>query len=125
MATWDRVTDGLARLAEEGRFTGTVLVVQSGQTLVEFCSGLADRASATPIGPGTRFALASLSKAFTSAAVLTCVRDGLIGVQDRVAAVLPASRRPRTMPAGVTVHHLLTHTSGIGDYAPEDEDLPG
>ena len=47
MATWDDVTDGLARLAEESRFTGTVLVVQSGRTLVEVCSGPADRASAT------------------------------------------------------------------------------
>lgn len=125
MATWDDVADGLARLADEDRFTGSVLVAQGDRTLLESCGGLADRAAATPIHPGTRFALASLSKAFTAAAVLTCVRDGLVGVQDRVEDVLPASRRPRTMSPEVTVHHLLSHTSGIGDYAEEDEDLPG
>ena len=125
MVTWDDVANGLTRLAAESRFTGSVLVVEGARTLVEACGGLADRAGATPIHPGTRFALASLSKAFTAAAVLTCVRDGLVRVQDRVEDVLPASRRPRTMPTGVTVHHLLCHTSGVGDYAEEDEGLPG
>ena len=125
MATWDDVNDGLARLADEIQFTGSVLVVHGGQTLVEFCSGPADRASATPIHPGTRFGLASLSKAFTAAAVLTCVRDRRIGIEDRVAELLPASRRPRTLPPEVTVDQLLSHTSGIGDYAEEDESLPG
>ena len=45
------------------------------------------------------------------------------GPGDRVVDVVPAPRRPRTMAADVTVHHLLTHTSGIGDYAEEDEDV--
>jgi CubicO group peptidase (beta-lactamase class C family) len=125
MATWDDVADGLARLADENRFTGSVVVLRGDRTQLEVCAGLADRATGTPIHPGTRFALASLSKAFTAAAVLTCVREGLLGTQDRVVDLLPPSRRPRTMSDEVTVHHLLSHTSGIGDYAEEDEDLAG
>ena len=122
---WQRVEEGLAQLAAADEFSGSVLVAQGDQTVLEFCAGLADRAAGTPVHPGTRFPLASLSKPFTAAAVLSCVRDGLLRVDDRVVDVLPASRRPRTMPDAVTVHHLLTHTSGIGDYAEEDEDLPG
>jgi CubicO group peptidase (beta-lactamase class C family) len=38
--------------------------------------------------------------------------------------VLPTDRRPSTLLPEVTVHHLLTHTSGIADYAEEDEDTP-
>lgn len=125
MTTWGDVANELARLADEDRFTGSVLVVEGDRTLLESCGGPADRATATPIHPGTRFGLASLSKTFTAAAVLTCVRDGLLGVQDRVVDLLPDSRRPRTIPSEVTVHHLLSHTSGIGDYAEEDENLPG
>lgn len=125
MATWDEISGELTGLGEEGRFTGSVLVMQGKRPLVEVCAGSADRATATPIHPGTRFGLASLSKAFTATAILTCVRDGLLGIEDRVVDLLPAARRPRTMAPEVTVHHLLTHTSGIGDYAEEDEDLPG
>ena len=122
---WAGVARAVAGLAEEGRFSGSVLVTRGDETLLEHTAGLADRANGRAIHPGTRFALASLSKPFTAAAVLSCVRDGLLGTGDRVAELLPAARRPRTMSGQVTVHHLLTHSSGIGDYAEEDEDLPG
>ena len=122
---WAQVERRLAALVAAGTFSGSVLVKRGDEVLLEFCGGLADRGPSSPIHPGTRFALASLSKAFTAAAVLTCVRDGLLRVEDRVVDLLSPSRRPRTMPEQVTVHHLLSHTSGIGDYAEEDEELPG
>jgi D-alanyl-D-alanine carboxypeptidase len=120
--TWDGARKELEALVSEQGFSGIVRVTQGEQVLLEFCGGLADRATGTAIHPGTRFELASLSKPFTAAAVLSCVRDGLVAVGDRVVDVLPAERRPRTLDPAVTVHHLLTHTSGIGDYAEEDED---
>lgn len=122
---WADVAGRLAELTAAERFSGSVLVTEGENTLLEFCGGLADRASGTQVHSGTRFALASLSKPFTAAAVLSCVRDGLLRVEDRVVDLLPRDRRPRTMPDPVTVHHLLSHTSGIGDYAEEDEELPG
>ena len=42
-----------------------------------------------------------------------------------VADVLPTNLRPSTLAATVSVHHLLCHTSGIADYAEEDESCPG
>jgi len=122
---WADVEHSLRASAAEARFSGSVLVTRGDQTLLECAAGLADRGNGRPIHPGTRFGLASLSKPFTAAAVLTCVGRGELGVHDRVVDVLPADRRPRTMSEDVTVHHLLTHSSGIGDYAEEDEDLPG
>lgn len=122
---WAAVAGRLAELTSAERFSGSVLVTEGENTLFEFCGGLADRASGTEVHAGTRFGLASLSKAFTAVAVLSCVRDGLLQVEDRVIDLLPRGRRPRTMSDSVTVHHLLSHTSGIGDYAEEDEELPG
>ena len=116
-------TRGAEALVADQGFSGSVLVTRGEHVLLEFCGGLADRASGTAVHPGTRFELASLSKTYTAAAVLSCVRDGLLAVGDRVVDVLPAERRPRTLDPAVTVHHLLTHTSGIGDYAEEDEDV--
>ena len=122
---WGDVDRALRAWGDEGRFSGSVLVTRGDETLLECATGLADRANGRAVHPGTRFALASLSKPFTAAAVLSCVRDGLVATGDRVTDLLPASRRPRTMPEQVTLHHLLTHSSGIGDYAEEDEELPG
>ncbi len=124
MAGWQDVERELTALTNEG-FSGQVLVTRGSETLLEYCGGLADRASGTAVHPGTRFELASLSKMYTAAALLSCVRDGLLAVEDRVVDVLPAARRPRTLDPAVTVHHLLTHTSGMGDYAEEDEEVPG
>lgn len=123
--TWVDVEGEVAALAAQDRFSGSVLVTQGEVTLLECGAGMADRASGIPVTPRTRFATASLSKMFTAAAVLSCVRDGVLQVDDRVVDLLPAERRPRTMDESVSVHHLLTHTSGIGDYAEEDEELPG
>ena len=122
---WREVEQALTALAGEDRFSGSVLVSRGQETLLECAAGAADRACGAPVTPATRFGLASLSKMFTAAAVLSCVRDGRLAVEDRVVDVLPEHRRPRTMVDEVTVLHLLTHTSGIGDYAEEDEDLPG
>lgn len=121
---WTEVESAITTLAGEGRFSGSVLVTQGDRTLLECAAGLADRGNRRAIGPGTRFGLASLSKPFTAAAALTCVGRGELGVHDRVVDLLPAERRPRTLDEAVTVHHLLSHTSGIGDYAEEDEDAP-
>ena len=118
---WPGVRGRLEALVEQG-FSGSVLVTRGEHVLLEFCGGPANRATGTAVHPGTRFGLASLSKPYTAATVLSCVRDGLLAVGDRVVDVLPAERRPRTLDPAVTVHHLLTHTSGIGDYAEEEED---
>jgi len=122
---WADVDRTIRALADDDRFSGSVLVTRGDETLLECAAGWADRAHGVPVTPATRFAVASLSKMFTAATVLSQVRDGLLAVTDRVAEVLPASRRPRTLDEAVTVHHLLSHTSGMGDYAEEDEDLPG
>lgn len=62
---------------------------------------------------------------FTAAAVLDAVRRRELSLDAHVVDVLPPHRRPSTLDRRVTVHHLLTHTSGIGDYAEGDETLPG
>lgn len=122
---WRSVLDHARRLEAEEGFSGILRVTRGAEVLLESCHGLADRASGIPVHPGTRFATASLSKMFTAVGVLDAAGRGELGLHERVVDVLPADRRPRTLDADVTVHHLLSHTSGIADYFEEDEDLPG
>lgn len=119
------LTDHLEVADEKGQFSGTVLLTVGETTVLHACHGLADRSAAVPVRERTRFGVASLSKMFTAAAVLSALDDAGVDVHARVADLLPQRRRPRSLDPGVTVHHLLTHTSGMGDYAEEDETLPG
>jgi CubicO group peptidase (beta-lactamase class C family) len=80
------------------------------------CFGLADRAAGRPNTPATRFGLASVTKMFTATAV---ARLG-VDFAAPVVSLLPPERRPATLRPDVTVHHLLSHTSHIADYAEEE-----
>ena len=111
----------LDRWSRERDLSGTVLMTHAGSSVFERCYGLADRAAGIPIKPETRFGLASVTKLFTAVAVADCVSAGLLRFGDAVIDVLPPERRPATLRRDVTVHHLLTHSSGIADYAEEDE----
>ena len=90
-----------------------VLVLRDGEPAVRRGFGLADVEAGVPDTPETNFRLASVSKAFTAATVLLLVEDGLVGLQDPVRRWLPSL--PEAADA-VTIHHLLSHTSGLIDY---------
>jgi CubicO group peptidase (beta-lactamase class C family) len=111
--------------SRERDLSGSVLVTHAGSVEFERSYGLADRASGAPNTPATRFGLASMTKLFTAVAVSDCVLSERLRFDDAVVDVLPVHRRPATLRPDVTVHHLLTHTSGIADYAEEDEASPG
>jgi CubicO group peptidase (beta-lactamase class C family) len=62
---------------------------------------------------------------FTGVAVCDLVAGTGLSFDSAIIDLLPPSQRPSTLDPEVTVHHLLTHTSGIADYAEEAEDSPG
>ncbi len=102
-------------LGRAGDFSGVVLVGQGSEAVYQAAYGLADRALGTPNTVETRFNLASLDKMFTGVAVMQLVERGLLSVETRVGNILP-DYPERQVAAQVTVHQLLTHTSGLGDY---------
>jgi CubicO group peptidase (beta-lactamase class C family) len=119
------VAEHVSRLEREEQYSGIFRATRGDDVLVESCHGFANRADGIPVRRTTRFACASLAKMFTAVGVLDAIGRGEVGLQDAVVDVLPPDKRPSTLRDGVTVHHLLSHTSGIADYFEEDEDLPG
>ncbi|MGC7093430.1 serine hydrolase domain-containing protein [Amycolatopsis lurida] len=103
-------------------FTGVARADRGGETVFAEARGMAHRAHGVPNTLGTRFALASGTKGFTAATVLSLVDSGLLTESTTVRSVL-GGELPLVHPE-VTVGHLLRHTSGIGDYCPDDEDPP-
>ncbi|HYR08727.1 MAG TPA: serine hydrolase domain-containing protein [Longimicrobium sp.] len=103
----------LSRAAEAG-FGGSVLVARGGQVVLHRAYGWADPAAAVPMDTAMPFYVASLSKGFTAAAVLRLEMEGRLSTSDSIGRWLPAVPADKR---GITLHHLLTHTSGLRDPA--------
>jgi CubicO group peptidase (beta-lactamase class C family) len=104
------ILDQLVRADEPGL---AVLVRQDGKTVFERGYGIRDLRSRAGIDPDTNFRLASVTKQLTAMAVMLLVRDGKLRYGDALTDIFPA------FPAygrGITIRHLLTHTSGLPDY---------
>jgi CubicO group peptidase (beta-lactamase class C family) len=105
--------------AERTIFSGVVSWDRSGTIEFAKAYGLADRAHAIPNALETRFAIASGTKGFTALAVVSLIEDGTLTLETTARSVL-GDDLPLIDDA-VTVEHLLSHRSGIGDYLNEDE----
>jgi D-alanyl-D-alanine carboxypeptidase len=94
---------------------------------VEVAAGVRDLATGEPLAPGSRFRIASVTKPFVGAAALRLVEDGRLRLDDTVAAMLPGELDDLLRSGGyrtdrITLRHLLTHTSGIYDFAADAYD---
>jgi len=103
----------MGALAEEDSFTGAVLVARNGEILLSQAYGWADREKRLPNTPQTKFRIGSVTKQFTAMAVLLLQAQGRLNVHEHVCTYIPEC------PAAwqeITIHHFLTHTSGIPNF---------
>ncbi|HVT15316.1 MAG TPA: serine hydrolase domain-containing protein [Thermoanaerobaculia bacterium] len=103
--------DYMSRLEAYG-YSGSLLVAKGGQAVIDKGYGLADRSRGIPYTADTIFDIASISKQFTAAAILKLEMQGKLRVEDPLAKYLPAVPPDKE---GITLHTLLTHTSGLRD----------
>jgi D-alanyl-D-alanine carboxypeptidase len=109
----------------ETSFSGVVHIAgDDDEAPLTLTLGLADRAAGLPIHPGTRFGTASTTKMLTGLTVARLVDRGVVRYEDRLIDLLDEDLRPRDLDARVTIQHLLSHTSGVGDYADEYDGPP-
>lgn len=106
----DDVDAYLNDLVAAGRFYGSVLLARDGRVLLSKGYGLADIENDVPNSPRTKFRIASVTKQFTAAGIMLLQQEGKLNVQDSVCNFIdecPDAWQP------ITLHHLLTHTSGL------------
>ncbi len=107
--------DEVLRQRHEARlFNGSVLVAKGDEVLFEKGYGEANMEWHIPNAPDTRFRIGSVTKQFTAALVLQLVEEGLLDLEGRITDYLP--EYPKAQGDRVTIHQLLTHTSGIPSY---------
>lgn len=112
------VAEDVDRIAGETGFSGVAWIDRAGEVELAKAYGFANRTYRVPNTVDTRFGTASGSKGFTALAVLSLVRDGALKL-DTTARSLLGKDLP-LIADDVTIEHLLTHSSGIGDYFDED-----
>ncbi|HEQ98235.1 MAG TPA: class A beta-lactamase-related serine hydrolase [candidate division Zixibacteria bacterium] len=111
----------LERLSGLG-FHGTALVARNDEIVLHQTYGLADVSNQIPNYTSTLFSTGSVTKQFTAAAIMLLESRGKLNIDDPIGKYfdsIPADK------SAITIHHLLTHTSGLAHDYGADEDVIG
>lgn len=108
----------LADLAERDVFSGTVLVTHGDRPVLSRCYGMADKQRSIPNRPDTVYAVGSVTKCFTGLAVVQLAERGALQLHETLGTYLDGF--PAEIADAVTVHQLLLHTAGLGNYLATD-----
>jgi len=109
----DKLADAIINQIIKGNSPGVaVLVSQNGEILYQKGFGYASLEHHVPVTVDTKFRIGSITKQFTSSAILKLQEEGKLSVNDKLSKYIP------DYPRGdeVTIYHLLTHTSGIHNF---------
>lgn len=106
----------LERLTSRDAFSGAVLVARNGTTIFSGAYGDANKDFGVRNTLDTKFNLGSMNKMFTSVAVVQLAEAGKLSLDDSLGKFLPQGSMHADVLAKVRVKHLLTHTSGLGNY---------
>jgi CubicO group peptidase (beta-lactamase class C family) len=104
----------IQKLVNLDLFSGSILVAYNGQPFFRQAYGNASLAFKIPNQSDTKFNVGSLYKIFTAVAICQLVERGLMSFNDPIIKYLPDF--PHEISSRVTIHHLLTHTAGLGNY---------
>jgi D-alanyl-D-alanine carboxypeptidase len=105
----------LEKVSGEERFSGAVLVAKEGKAIFTAAYGMEDRDKKIANTMNTRFRIGSMNKMFTATAVMQLEQAGKIGLNDTLGKYLPDYPN-KNLASKVTIHQLLTHTGGTGDF---------
>ncbi|MGH7595429.1 MAG: serine hydrolase [bacterium] len=104
----------LGQYHEYGQFNGAALVAENGKVIFKKGFGMANMEWDIPNMPDTKFRIGSITKQFTAMLVMQLVEQGKLKLDGKITDYLPDY--PKSTGDRVTIHHLLTHTSGIPSY---------
>jgi len=109
-----KIDELMTTVYENGHFNGSVLVAENGKVIYSKGFGFANMAWNIPNKSNTIFRIGSITKQFTSMVIMQLVDEGKIDLDGILSDYLPEYRKDTGEK--ITIHHLLTHTSGIPSY---------
>ena len=109
-----KIHDLLSACTEYGQFNGSVLVAQKGEIIYKNGFGQANMEWEIPNKADTKYRLASISKQFTALLIVQLFAENKLKLDVPITNYLPDY--PEANGSKITIHHLLTHTSGLPNY---------
>ncbi|MFK7775434.1 MAG: serine hydrolase [Saprospiraceae bacterium] len=109
-----KIYDLVNACAEYGQFNGSVLVAEKGKVIYKNGFGEANKEWNIPNKADTKHRLASISKQFTAMAIVQLAAENKLKLDAPITNYLPDY--PKANGNIITIHHLLTHTSGLPNY---------
>jgi CubicO group peptidase (beta-lactamase class C family) len=100
-------------------FSGSVLVTKNNKEIYNKQFGFGDLETKRAISKDTKFSLGSIPKMMTGTVILKLVEENKLKLHEPINTYLPEWKVPNG--DSITIHHLLTHSSGLGDYMSTDE----
>ncbi|WP_291860678.1 serine hydrolase [Marinilabilia sp.] len=111
-----KVNYGLKKLKEDDEFSGAVLISRNGVRIFNEAVGDASKSYQIKNKTNTKFNIASVGKIFTGLAVMQLVEQGKLSYDDYVDKYVGTEWLKPEVASIIQIKHLLTHTSGLGDY---------
>jgi CubicO group peptidase (beta-lactamase class C family) len=110
------VKDLMEELIKRDVFSGTFLIAKGDEILLTSVGGEASKRFHVPNNIDTKFNLGSMNKMFTATSIMQLVEKGHLSLDDPISKYVDESWLPEEITSKITIHHLLTHTSGLGSY---------
>jgi len=110
----DKINELVKTYSTLDMFSGTILVAKEGKVIYAGACGYANKDHNVPNKLETRFNIGSIGKTITGTAIMQLVQTGKLKLKDTLGKFLPDF--PYSEKDTITIHHLLTHTSGLGNY---------
>ncbi|MGZ4093640.1 MAG: serine hydrolase domain-containing protein [Bacteroidia bacterium] len=111
----------ISKKAEKDGFSGNVLIIEKGKTLLRMSFGKADTALNIPVSFETKYPVFSITKMFTAAGILQLEERGKLKISDKISKYFPTFQEGDE----ITIEMLLSHSSGLkkGWFITEEEEL--
>lgn len=110
------IKDLMEGLIKKNVFSGTLLIAKGDEILMTSVGGEASKRFHVLNNIHTKFNLGSMNKMFTATSIMQLVEKGRLSLDDPISKYVDESWLPEEITSKITIHHLLTHTSGLGSY---------
>lgn len=101
---------------DSGRFDGTIVIGTQDSILYQQAIGIANRVWDIPMHLSDRFDICSLDKSFVAMLILQAIEEGKLSLESHLIDLLNTFPYSGTFDSRITIHQLLTHTSGLAHY---------
>ncbi len=115
----DEYVNAFNEVSSKQKINGNILIAKEGKIVVNRSYGMADIKNNIPVAEDTVFRIASTTKLFTALGIMQLYEKGLLDFDDKISKYFPEQKRGDE----ITIHQLLTHTSGMATEAGLGRDI--